>query len=220
MLRAGGQGTWDSASWDAAVALRRIRNPSTLPRPPPAARPQMLVTVLLAVAGSTLSAALSQKGAWGGADYACFVLLLLSLAAALAHLAIAACVQLAAAGRPPRAFLRLLLMFEPLVSAAPHSAAPAAQPPSRAPTSYAAGGTNTWPLRAPLPNPRPPNPRRQWCAARDAFFACLNFLFFGAMIFLFWNAWQRRDTGGATAGDAYKMQVGARAGGGGCADPH
>ena len=50
------------------------------------------------------------------ADYASYVLLLLSAASSLTHLAVGACVWLAAAGRPPRAFLRLLLSFEPLVS--------------------------------------------------------------------------------------------------------
>lgn len=49
------------------------------------------------------------------ADYASYVLLLLSAACSLTHLAIGACVYLAAAGRPPRSFFRLLLSFEPLV---------------------------------------------------------------------------------------------------------
>ena len=51
------------------------------------------------------------------ADYAAYVLLILSASCSLTHLAIGACVFVAATGRPARSFFRLLLSFEPLVGA-------------------------------------------------------------------------------------------------------
>ncbi len=49
------------------------------------------------------------------ADYAAYVLLILSASCSLTHLAIGACVFVAATGRPARSVFRLLLSFEPLV---------------------------------------------------------------------------------------------------------
>ncbi len=45
------------------------------------------------------------------------MLLILSASCSLTHLAIGACVFVAATGRPARSFFRLLLSFEPLVGA-------------------------------------------------------------------------------------------------------
>lgn len=58
---------------------------------PPHARPHLLA---------------GPQGQWGGADYASFVLLLLSSASTLTHLVVGGCIYLMAVGRQPRAFMR------------------------------------------------------------------------------------------------------------------
>lgn len=73
----------------------------------------MLVTVLLATVAVTLILPLAAKTSiWSLADYAVCVFVLLTFACSFAQLAMGACLCVMSSGRTPRAFMRLLLMFE------------------------------------------------------------------------------------------------------------